>query len=102
MKRILLDTHIFLWWAQDPSKLRQSATETLGAENVDLYLSIASAWEIAIKESLGKLIFNADLASSLETGKITLLPIDLRHTNHLRALPELHRDPFDRMLVAQG
>jgi PIN domain nuclease of toxin-antitoxin system len=104
--KALLDTHAFLWWVSDDARLSATAREVIGDGDNSIFLSTASAWEIAIKARLGKLRAPADLetffAQQLELNAFEVLPVGLRHALHVASLPDLHRDPFDRMLVAQS
>lgn len=96
---LLLDTHTFLWW--DSGKLARSVIKRIQAAG-DVYVSAASAWEIAIKASLGKIEAHASVAqASLDYGFLPLA-ISLEHAEAVRDLPRHHRDPFDRILVAQA
>jgi PIN domain nuclease of toxin-antitoxin system len=96
---LLLDTHTFLWW--DSGKLARSVIRRIQAAG-DVYVSAASAWEIAIKASLGKIEAHASVAeASLDYGFLPLA-ISLGHADAVRALPRHHRDPFDRILIAQA
>ena len=88
---LLLDTHALLWWLTDDPILSTPAREALADPAQDLFVSAASAWEIAIKSNMGKLHVTSDWLESVEAGGIT--PLDM---------PLLHRDPFDRMIVAQA
>lgn len=103
---LLLDTHTFLWWITDAPKLSQTAREVIGDGHNTLYWSAASSWEISIKYALGRLplpeapeIF---LPSEIAQNRIEPLPIIDVHTFRAGQLPRHHRDPFDRMLVAQA
>jgi PIN domain nuclease of toxin-antitoxin system len=98
----LLDTHTFLWWVDGAAKLRGSTRELIASQSNTLYLSMASAWEISIKEAIGKLSFNTPFRHAMEINGFTLLPIEIEHVERTKALPMVHRDPFDRMLVAQA
>ncbi len=104
--RILLDTHIWLWLNQSPKELPTDALEKLTDEANVLYLSAASAWEIAIKHQLKKLHLPMPpeiyIPKRLSDNGILALPIDLDHTLRASALPMHHKDPFDRMIVAQA
>lgn len=104
--KLLLDTHAFLWWIIDAPQLSQRAREIIGDAENTLFLSAASGWEIAIKAGLGKLSLPADMTSfilsQMHINAITSLPILLSHALHVHTLPDLHRDPFDRMLIAQA
>jgi len=96
---LLLDTHTFLWW--DSGKLARSVVKHIQAAG-DVYVSAASAWEIAIKASLGKIEAHASVAkASLDYGFLPLA-ISLEHADVVRSLPRHHRDPFDRILIAQA
>ncbi|OGV44888.1 MAG: twitching motility protein PilT [Legionellales bacterium RIFCSPHIGHO2_12_FULL_42_9] len=104
--RILLDTHAFLWTAVGSSQLSVNATNLFLETQNELYLSVASLWEIAIKSSLGKLTFHKPIEpyilDVLQENAIQLLNIDFRHVMRVAALPFHHRDPFDRLLVSQA
>ena len=99
--RLLLDTHVLLWWlADDPALTRQA--RRLIANEPEVFASAASAWEIAIKRALGKLEAPEDLPAALDAGGIRRLPITFEHAAVAGALPRHHDDPFDRMLAAQA
>lgn len=103
--RLLLDTHLLLWAAGAPDKLSTDATALLSDQQNQLFFSAASLWEIAIKSGLGRDDFQVDLRR-LRRGLIeagyTEVPLTAEHAEALLALPTLHKDPFDRMLVAQS
>ncbi|MBM7057894.1 MULTISPECIES: type II toxin-antitoxin system VapC family toxin [Streptomyces] len=99
--RLLLDTHVILWWLADSEELSDQAKELLDTEP-SVHLSAVSAWEIAIKQSLGKLDGPDDLAERVRDSQFTALPITAGHGVRAGRLPALHRDPFDRILVAQA
>ena len=104
MTNLLLDTHAFIWYSENDSKLPESIK--IEIETADsVYISIASLWEIAIKLSIGKLSLRSNyesIESSLEPAGITLLPISFADTIRVMNLPLYHRDPFDRILIAQA
>lgn len=101
MTRILLDTHVFLWWrANDPS-LSAAARAAIAHADV-VYVSMASAWEVAIKVGLGRLHLPGSFADGVGESQFEPLAIGFAHTDEVTRLPPLHRDPFDRMLVAQA
>lgn len=104
--RLLLDTHIFIWWADEPDKLSSTALSALEDKTNDLILSVVSIWEIQIKIQLGKLKLSQPLKelieSQQETNDLRILPIELAHVLALDALPFHHKDPFDRLLIAQS
>jgi PIN domain nuclease of toxin-antitoxin system len=101
--KLLLDTHVLIWWADQPEKLSHAALED---EANDLLLSVASVWEMQIKIQLGKLKVNLPLKDLIknqqETNDLTVLPVTLTHVLALNALPLHHKDPFDRLLIAQS
>ena len=99
--RILIDTHILLWCLEDSPKLTAVARRLIEDPDNEIYVSKATAWEIEIKRMLGKLTIADDFMERIEEG-FSWLPIELRHIKELRTLPSIHRDPFDRMLVAQA
>ena len=98
--RLLLDTHVAIWWdAGHP--LSPTAYDAIASAH-EVYLSAASAWELAIKAALGKVTTSRSLATVASDSGFLELPVLLRHTERLAELPPLHRDPFDRLLVAQA
>jgi PIN domain nuclease of toxin-antitoxin system len=100
--KVLLDTHLVLWAMQDSRRLSTSARKHIRTAEVN-YVSAASLWEIAIKASLGKLEIDSDaLEEQLDVAGFQPLPITWQHTVQLRKMPMHHRDPFDRMLIAQA
>lgn len=104
--RLLLDTHVLIWSTAQPQKLSQKVTNLLADTNNDWVVSIASIWEMQIKFQLGKLNLNLPLAELIENliqiNEIQILPIELNHIYALKDLPQHHRDPFDRILIAQA
>lgn len=104
--RVLLDTHTFLWWIDDDAQLSATARTILTEPTNEIFFSAASGWEVAIKSQIGKLHLPADLApfllQQLQDNHFTVLPMQLSHTLHVYTLPLLHRDPFDRILIAQS
>lgn len=100
--RILLDTHIYLWWLEDHIKLSSKARELIQSAD-EVYVSSASIWEAAIKISIGKLEADiASLAQQISLNGFIELPVSAKHAVQIAQLPNHHRDPFDRMLVAQA
>ena len=101
--KLLLDTHALLWYLTTPEKLPAAAHRAIQAAENDVYASLASAWEIALKVSIGKLDFDTrGLEQALPAVGLETLGISLQHTARVAKLPPHHRDPFDRMLVAQA
>lgn len=104
--RVLVDTHAILWWLRDDPRLSQRARAILADGGNDLYWSIASSWEIAVKLPLGKLELDRPLhhlfAEIVSNQGVEVLPISHEHCGRLAELPLRHRDPFDRMLIVQA
>jgi PIN domain nuclease of toxin-antitoxin system len=98
---LLLDTHVILWWLTDDPALAEDLKARLD-EDPDVYFSPISVWEVAIKQSIGKLRDPADLAEAVRDSGFRELPVTARHAVAAGQLPLVHRDPFDRMLVAQA
>jgi PIN domain nuclease of toxin-antitoxin system len=104
MTSILLDTHAFIWLSEDDPALPISTRDRIESAN-EVYVSIASFWEISIKLSIGKISLQADfddIEARFNSTKFKLLPISIQDTLQLRHLPLHHRDPFDRILIAQA
>ncbi|MBW4424300.1 MAG: type II toxin-antitoxin system VapC family toxin [Nostoc desertorum CM1-VF14] len=103
---LLLDTHTFIWYVTDNSRLSNQVLEFINDENNEILLSIASLWEIAIKQNLGKLTFNQPfeifITQQLNLNDFRLLDIKISHVAVVATLPLHHRDPFDRILIAQA
>ena len=99
--KLLLDTHVFLWWRLDSRRLRRAARETIATGEI-VWVSAASAWEIAIKRTLGRLTLDEPFASMVEDSDFSALDITFAHAERTAILPAHHADPFDRMLVAQA
>lgn len=103
---VLLDTHAFLWWIAGNPLLSVHAQSVIADPSTEAYLSVASGWEIAIKSRLGKLKMPSNLhafmATHLQLNSIQVLPIQMVHALYVSTLPDYHRDPFDRLLVAQS
>jgi PIN domain nuclease of toxin-antitoxin system len=103
--KLLIDTHTFLWFITDSSQLSKDALDLLESD-ADLLFSTASLWEIAIKVSIGKLTlpmpYRLFITRQLKANRIDKLPIRLPHLTTVASLPLHHRDPFDRMLIAQA
>jgi PIN domain nuclease of toxin-antitoxin system len=98
----LLDTHVFLWWLDDPGQLSGAARAAIGDGRNAIYVSAAVAWEIAIKKALGKLDAPDDLEEVMAANRFLPLPVTISHALGILALPHHHRDPFDRILIAQA
>jgi len=99
--RLLLDTHVFLWWKVNDSRLVDPARMAI-ANAALVMVSAASAWEMAIKSQLGKLALPEDVSRGVEESGFEKLTISFEHATEVANLPQYHRDPFDRMLIAQA
>ena len=102
MSRLLVDTHVLLWWLADDAALSSDARELLKDPNNELLVSAASLWEIAIKRALGKLSAPEDLPELISAQGFGWLPVTSAHAWKVSDLPAHHRDPFDRLLIAQA
>ena len=104
--KLLLDTHIFIWWVEQPEKLSLAALSALEDEANELLLIVASVWEMQIKIQLGKLKLSLPLKELInnqqETNDLMVSPVALTHVLALNSLPFHHKDPFDRLLIAQS
>ncbi len=103
--KYLIDTHIFLWFVENSVKLRQNVKSIIEDKNSEIFISIASIWEISIKTSSGKLQIKGTFDSikdDLTDNSIEILLIDFAHTVENNKLPFHHRDPFDRIIIAQA
>ena len=104
--RLLLDTHALLWWLAGDEALSDAARAAIGDPDNEVFVSAASAWEIATKYRLGRLpgaaVVAADIAGAVANQGFTKLPISVRDGQTAGGLPAIHQDPFDRMLIAQA
>lgn len=103
--KLLLDTHVFIWWDSDPSQLSPIAATALTDPSNQIFLSVASVWEMVIKMQLGKMRLRLplqDIILQQQTNGLEILQISLEHTLAVGGLSLLHKDPFDRLLVAQS
>jgi PIN domain nuclease of toxin-antitoxin system len=104
--KILLDTHTLLWWDSEPEKLGPTVSGVLSNTENSVFISVVSAWEIQIKKQLGKLSLSVPLGELIESqqqvNEVQILPIQLNHILALDELPAHHKDPFDRLLIAQA
>ena len=104
--KYLLDTHTFLWWNLGDSQLSEKAQEIIADGENEIYLSSASAWEIAIKVAKGRLVLPEEpakyIANRISLHRFQALPIEISHATKIYELPNHHADPFDRLLVAQS
>jgi PIN domain nuclease of toxin-antitoxin system len=100
-RRLLLDTLVVLWWLADDPTLSDEIKRSID-EEIDVFVSAATVWEVAIKQSLGKLVAPVDLPEKIRDSELRNLPITADHAIAAGRLPLIHGDPFDRMLVAQA
>ncbi len=100
--KVLLDTHVILWWLDDPGQLSDSAREIIAEPSNEILVSAVSAWEIAIKRALGKLQAPDNFAEAIRLCRFVPLNITMNHALATETLPMHHRDPFDRTLIAQS
>jgi PIN domain nuclease of toxin-antitoxin system len=99
--RLLLDTHVLIWWQRDDRRLRKAAREAIATADV-VWVSAVSGWEASIKVALGRLRLDEPLSVLIAADDFTELPVTLAHSAHLTTLAPHHTDPFDRMLIAQA
>ena len=100
--KLLLDTHTMIWAMSEPRLLSSRAKDAISTKENDVFVSVISPWEIAIKRSKKRLRAPEDLGDALEAHQFRLLPVLLRHIKAIGSMPNHHGDPFDRMLVAQA
>jgi PIN domain nuclease of toxin-antitoxin system len=103
--KLLLDTHSFIWWRTSPDRLTPRVKTALENDEIEVYLSVASIWEMQIKIQLNKLKFTVSLQTFVEEEQkngLAFLPVNEQHVFRLEQLPPIHRDPFDRILIAQA
>lgn len=103
--KLLLDTHTFIWWDSDPARLSAGSLAAIRDPANTVWLSVVSVWEILIKAQLGKLSVRlplAEIVAQQRANGLQILPVMLSHSLALEELPPLHKDPFDRLLIAQA
>jgi len=104
--KALLDTHVFLWWVLDDKRLSPFVRDLVADGKNELFLSSASCWEMMIKAKIGRLAFpeapEKYIPDQMHQNRILGLPIQIAHALHIHRLPGHHKDPFDRMLIAQA
>jgi PIN domain nuclease of toxin-antitoxin system len=103
--KLLLDTHAFIWWDSDPAQLSPPVLAALRDPANEVWLSVTSVWEMVVKAQLGKLALRVPLAAIVaeqQANGLQVLPVTLAHTLAVEGLPPIHKDPFDRMLIAQA
>ena len=100
--RLLLDTHAFLWWLIDAPRLADTARAAIANASNDIFVSAITGWEIAVKRAKGAMTAPDNLSAIVEEKGLVHLPLTFHHAEQAGKLPMLHRDPFDRFLIAQA
>jgi PIN domain nuclease of toxin-antitoxin system len=100
--RVLIDTHIFLWWDRQLRSLSRPLRAAIADEANDIFVSAASIWEVALKRATGKLSFSRSIVDAASELGFEILPVTGSHAEHAGGLPRHHDDPFDRLLIAQA
>ena len=100
--RVLIDTHVFLWWDRQLRRLSHPLQTAIADEANDIFVSAASVWELAIKRASGKIRFDQPIVETVSELGFEILPVNGLHAEHAGALPGHHNDPFDRLIVAQA
>lgn len=98
----LLDTHIILWWLTDPKLIAPKASKIIADKENNIFVSSASLWEMAIKKSIGRLTLPRNIVEILQTDGFQIIPIAHEEALGISDLPQIHQDPFDRILVMQA
>lgn len=102
MKRFLLDTHILVWFTQEPGKLLQNTFDKISDFDNEVFVSAVTFWEIAMNRGRGRMLFSGAVSEALRMASFTELPLTGAHCEAAVNLPGIHRDPFDRLLLAQA
>jgi len=102
MKHYLLDTHALLWACSEPTRLSERVRELITDSQTGVFVSMATVWELTIKQSIGKITLPESFFEEIWNNGYTRLPIENEHCHTYRKLPLMHRDPFDRILIAQA
>jgi PIN domain nuclease of toxin-antitoxin system len=100
--RVLIDTHVFLWWDQQLRRLSRPLRAAIEDEANEIAVSAATVWEIAIKRAIGKIRFDRPIVAAVLALGFEILPVAGAHAEHAGNLPPYHNDPFDRLLIAQA
>jgi len=100
--RVLIDTHVFLWWDRQLRRLSRPLQAALADEANDIFVSAASVWELAIKRASGKIRFDRPIVEAVSELGFEILPVNGLHAEHAGDLPSHHNDPFDRLIIAQA
>jgi PIN domain nuclease of toxin-antitoxin system len=104
--KLLLDSHTFVWWREEPKKLSSTAFAEISNPNNDVFLSVVTVWELQIKIARNKFSFKGGLENAVkdeqQNNNFQILPVNLSHALYLENLPPHHKDPFDRLLISQA
>lgn len=100
--RYLLDTHVVLWWLTEPAKISKQARAIIADRENSICVSSVSFWELSIKSALGRVNIPNNLLTILRTNSFEIIPLEAEEALSVADLPDLHKDPFDRMLIAQA
>lgn len=104
--KLLLDSHVFKWWRDEPNKLSSTAFSEISDPNNDVFLSVVTIWELQIKITLNKFTIKGGLENAVQDEQknngFQILPVELSHALYLENLPLHHKDPFDRLLISQA
>lgn len=100
--RLLIDSHALIWWRADSPALGRAAHNAISDPLNEVLISVAALWELTIKQSSGKLVLPTDLETIVAEEGFAVLSISFAHLRRLETLPRIHRDPFDRMMIAQA
>jgi PIN domain nuclease of toxin-antitoxin system len=100
--RLLIDSHAFIWWRDGSRALGPAASNAISDPSNEVLISIAGLWELTIKEASGKLTLPTDLETMVVEEGFSILPVSFSDLRTLKTLPRIHRDPFDRMMIAQA
>lgn len=101
-RRFIIDTHIFVWWMEKDNRLRKNIENIIADPQNFIFLSTVCVWELVTKKKIGRLRLPKDWKETVNSGRFEILPINLEHVLALETLPLYHKDPFDRMLIAQA
>lgn len=100
--KLLLDTHILLWWLENDNKLKKVVKDIISDEKNQIFVNVVNFWEISVKNRKGKLLLKSSLKTIIKESKFEILNINTNHILALDFLPRDHNDPFDRLLIAQA
>ncbi len=100
--KFLLDTHIFIWWMEKNKRLSDDLFDLINLSENEIFLSVATVWEIIIKKTKKKLKLSQDIKEAIDRNNFKVLPIEIAHILAIEKMPLIHGDPFDRILISQS